>query len=184
MPRVRYTCPVPQRPGMTAFAPMPAHYANVTTAYKSDVVGEPGTLGIAAPTWESGEIDQFRDDNHKAGLQPKLSGGPAGSGYAPDVWYPTKYYEDMHRSYGSGGVAIYSDNQLPMPAIDPRLAGLNARAVAASSRWDSVTAGPRGFPGVNDFTQPAGRQSGSQRHVRWPRRVPRWRPWGKGPANA
>jgi hypothetical protein len=163
MPRVRYECPVPYHPGMTAFAPIPMHYARVTTAYKSHVVGQPGTLGIPAPTWNARQVDQYRPDDL----------GP-GSKNQPDVWYPNLYYQTQHQFYGIGGVAIFSDNLLPVPAIDPRLSGLNTRVSVQQADWQERTAGPRGFPGRNDFTKPVGRQSGSQRQTRWPRKSPRW----------
>jgi hypothetical protein len=174
MPRVRYQLPpLPNNIGVTAFTPVPQHYGSSVYAYKIGVTGAPGTQAIPAPTWDSSAIDQYRGNVKKSGMTTALVGGAPGSGYAPDVWFPSLYYLVQRLSYGIGGVAVFSDNLLPMPAIDPRLQGLSVRvSVEGHGRPGSV--GPVGFPGINDYTQPVGRQSGSQKQVGWPPHRIKW----------
>jgi hypothetical protein len=182
MPRVRYQIPpMPSQRGVTAFTPVPVRYGSSHYAYKIGVVGAPGTRGIPAPTWNSSDIDQYRGTTRKSGMTDALSGGAPGSGYAPDVIWPSLYYLVQHLSYGIGGVAVFSDNLLPHPALDPRLSGKPIRrSVQGFGRPGSV--GPVAFPGRNDFTQPAGRQSGSQKQIGWPQRNVKW-PWTRARAD-
>ena len=98
----------------TAFTPFPVKAAPLGgQSYKQNVVGQPGTQGIPAPypAGVGSDIDQFRD------------GAPAGSSYAPARWYPSLYYDTGARAALPGdqwgGASVYSDNQLPIPAIDP-----------------------------------------------------------------
>jgi hypothetical protein len=100
--------------------PMPARNASVYS-YKSAVTGQPGTQGVPCGLPDFGT----------AGLAAngvRLRGG--GAGYAmgsdtmPLVWYPQLYYQRTLLNPGSessfaGGVSIWSDNQMPVPAADP-----------------------------------------------------------------
>lgn len=136
MPQIIYTVP-----GATssAFVPVPAA-TTAKSAYKTLVTGQPGTQGVpAAPAELAGQVN----------------GGPVRSGYSggtsmmPGVWYPQLWY-----SHGlwpnSADVSIYSDNQLPVPAADPR-----GRA--------AVLARPPQFLGQSQLKQPKG--------------MPRWANW-------
>lgn len=106
MPQIIYTVP-----GATssAFVPVPAG----TTAKYADhylVTGQPGTQGVpAAPAELAGQVNG----------SPVRSGYAGGTGMMPGVWYPQLYFE---RSLwpSAAGVSIYSDNQMPIPAADPR----------------------------------------------------------------
>ena len=81
-------------------------------AYKDAVDGQPGTMAIPAPN-DSCPQDRFQvSADHR-------------SSDAPPFWFPQVWYQ--HRLPGlpfpaggnSAGVMIYSDNQLPVPSIDP-----------------------------------------------------------------
>jgi hypothetical protein len=107
---------VPAGAQLSAFLPHWDRYAaSGAVQYKHTVTGQPGTMGIPAPTTNTqlhpdpGDIAQM---------------GGARSSDAPDVWYPNQYYE---RSLNGGGtmgpvtpVAIYSTNLMPVPATDAR----------------------------------------------------------------
>jgi hypothetical protein len=110
-----YTVPgVPPQLAGTAFAP---HFNRLAASgaqqYKQGLTGQPGTQGIAAPTRDTapspdpGDIAQM---------------GTSRSGDAPDTWYPQLWYQANLK--GNPGpvtpVAIYSNNLMPAPAVDPR----------------------------------------------------------------
>jgi hypothetical protein len=118
-------------------------------ASKDAVDGQPGTEAIPAPN-----NDIPRD---------RLAVGD-GQAYARDFggsWYPSIYYQasygfppsDRGVAFPAGGndagVAVYSDNQIPVPAIDPTLGrprlvhGLGARTVTAAQPSTSAQPRPR-----------------------------------------
>lgn len=136
MTAIRYAVP-----GATsgAFVPVPAATTAVV-AYKGEVTGQPGTQGIAAahPGEVTGQVN---------GL-PARSGYNGGSAMMPDVWYPDLWYE--RRLSETPEVSIYSDNQMPVPASDPR-----GRA--------AVMARPPAFLGQAQLPQP--------------KTMPRWANW-------
>jgi hypothetical protein len=86
--------------------------------YKQNLQGSPGTTAIGAPTSNT----QISPD---AGDKAQM--GTARSSDSPDVWYPTKYYQaDLEGAPGPvTPVRIWSDNLMPVPAVDPR--GVSAR---------------------------------------------------------
>src|SRR6266704_4985565 len=106
MPQIIYTVP-----GATssAFVPVPAG-TTAKLAVHDLVTGQPGTQGIpAAPAELAGLVNGAR----------LSSGYSGGSSYMPGVWFPQLYYQ--HALWAnSAAVSIYSDNQMPVPAADPR----------------------------------------------------------------
>jgi hypothetical protein len=111
MPAVRYAVP-----GATssAFVPVPAATTAVV-AYKNEVTGQPGTQGIPTGLPEFGAQGQVVNGVSVRGAG---AGYNQGSGTMPDVWFPQKYYE--RRLTETPPVSVYSDNQMPVPAFDPR----------------------------------------------------------------
>jgi hypothetical protein len=116
----KYVVPgVPAGAQPSAFMPHWNKYAGSgAQQYKRHVVGQPGTMAIPAPTTDTTPSPDSGD---------KVLMGPHRSKDAPDMWYPTIYYQpDL---YGAPGpvtpVRIYSDNLMPVPAVDPR--GVSAR---------------------------------------------------------
>jgi hypothetical protein len=129
-------------PPSTAFTPVPARNSSVFS-YKGSLSGQPGTRGVPCGLPEFGQ----------QGLQAngvRLRGGGAGynagSDTMPLVWYPQQYYQATLLAPGeeasfAGGVSIWSDNQMPVPAADP----LGRAAVLAK---------PATFLGQYDIPQP------------------------------
>jgi hypothetical protein len=79
--------------------------------YKTKLVGQPGTQGIPV----SGTVvDQGRVGQAQMGL------GRASD--APDMVYPQRYYvAGLTERPGAGmPISVYSDNLMPVPAVDPR----------------------------------------------------------------
>jgi hypothetical protein len=111
--RIAYT--VPGAGASTAFTPIPAITGAVLN-YKGGVVGQPGTLGIPSP----------RPDvpNNNDIVAYPFAGGYSNSGSMPDVWYPNLYYQASLDIPGedveAGNIQVWSDNQMPIPARDPR----------------------------------------------------------------
>jgi hypothetical protein len=115
--------------------------ASGAVEYKHAVDGNPGTLAIPAPTTNT----QMSPD--KGDL---ILAGPARSSDAPDVWYPSKYFEQSLDGNGTMGpvtpVRIYSDNLMPVPAKDPR--GVPARlSRPVNQRGSRQIVSPRSLPG-------------------------------------
>lgn len=110
-----------QVPGVPAGAQPSAYLPNLTRpagsgaqAYKAAVSGQPGTQAIAAPT---------TDLPGKGSRVAQAEMGGARSELAPDAWYPQVYYQRCLTN--AAPVNIYSDNILPVPAVDGR--GIPAR---------------------------------------------------------
>jgi len=134
-------------PPSTAFTPIPARNSSAFS-YKGSLEGQPGTRGVPCGLPEFGQ----------QGLQAngvRLRGGGsgynAGSDTMPLVWYPQQYYQSTLLAPGEaasfqGGVNIWSDNQMPVPARD----ALGRAAVLAK---------PPTFLGQRDVPQP--RSSGT-----------------------
>jgi hypothetical protein len=166
MPTVRQVLTgLPPQRGATAFMPVRAMTPSVMDISRSqgtpeEVTGQPGTMGIPAPYPAATSV------GHEGGYD-KLPSGLSESRYMPARWYPSIYYRAQHLSMGIGGVRVYSDNQMPVPAVDPR--GLPSGVI-----------GPVGFaayPGLTPTTpaRPQRWVAGlGQRQVSWPRRMPFW----------
>ena len=113
----RFVVPgVPPGAQPSAFAPHLNRLAGSgAQMYKGAVEGQPGTLGIPAPT---------KDTAPSPDLGDLAMGGYHRSSDAPDVWYPNQYYERSLDGDGTQGpitpVRVYSDNLMPVPAVDPR----------------------------------------------------------------
>lgn len=103
---------------ITAFMPILTFTAETWQSFKAFISGNPGTLAIPAP-----DNDIPRD---------RLAVGE-GQAYARDFggsWYPQLWYQDVAPAlqfgvlYPAGGadcgVRIFSDNQLPVPSIEPQ----------------------------------------------------------------
>jgi hypothetical protein len=151
--------------GATAFMPVRAMTTSVFDISRSqgtpeDITGQPGTMGIPAPYPVATGV------GHEDGYD-KLPSGLSESRYMPARWYPSLYFRPQHLSLGIGGVRIYSDNQMPLPAVDPR-------------RLPVGSIGPVGFaayPGLTPATpaRPNRWVAGlGQRQVAWPKRLPSW----------
>ena len=113
---MKYTVPLPAKllGGVSAFTPNLVRLAGGgAQQYKRGLEGQPGTAAVPAPTADT-QISP--DPGDKAQM------GTARSSDAPQVWYPQLYYQQNLR--GNPGpvtpVQIYSNNLLPVPAIDPR----------------------------------------------------------------
>jgi hypothetical protein len=141
---MRYTVPLPAKllGGVTAFTPnMTRLAASGAQMYKHAVSGQPGTMGIPAPTRNT-QISP--DEGDKAQM------GTARSSDAPDMWYPQKYYERSLNGDGTMGpvtpVRIFCDDIMPVPAQDPR--GLPAMlAFTPHFLGQAQVAQPRTMPG-------------------------------------
>lgn len=116
MPAVRYVVP-----GATssAFVPVPAATTAVVR-YKHEVTGQPGTQAIGTGLADFGAAGQVVNGIPVRGAG---AGYNQGSGTMPAVWFPQLYYERALSELPE--VSIYSDNQMPVPAMDPR--GVAAR---------------------------------------------------------
>jgi hypothetical protein len=111
----KYMVPgVPQGAQPSAFMPHWNKYAGSgAQQYKQYLIGQPGTQGIPAPT-----INTYISPD----VGNLAQAGTARSTDAPGVWYPQLYYQP--NLWGNPGpqvpVQIYSDNLMPVPAVDPR----------------------------------------------------------------
>lgn len=77
------------------------------------ISGSPGTMAIPAPRPAATPQDNtaLAQGNHDSR-----------SSDSPNVWYPGVYYEKgtLENTYWAGGtVSVFSDNQMPMPALNP-----------------------------------------------------------------
>lgn len=154
MTAVRYTCAGNFGPlGITAFTPAPPRTTAVFSlkaAQRQIPVGQPGTQGVPAPR------DGTADDRSASSI-----GGLSRTWLMPAAWYPSLYYS-YQRIWDAnfGGVRVFSDNLMPIPAIDPR-------------RIPAGAQGPVAQPGKNTKpARPNRRLNGRQ--VVWPGRAWRW----------
>jgi hypothetical protein len=143
--RIAYTVP-----GATssAFTPIPCINGSALN-YKGAVVGQPGTQGIPAP---------YPGVHYSTANGTRVNSGySGGSENMPQVQYPQLWYQRSLDIPGaqviSGGMAIFSDNQMPIPARLP---------------WGKAArlAKPPTFLG--------------QRQIQQPRALPRWADWLPG----
>lgn len=100
-------------PASSAFMPAITKTVGVSQAYKDLVEGQPGTEAIPAP-------------NNSSPSSPLLTGSDHRSSDAPPAWYPQLWYQTslpglpFPAGGNDAGVRIWSDNQLPVPAIEPQ----------------------------------------------------------------
>lgn len=155
MPRVAYAMsggPLP-----SAFLPRPVPDGRGFGPWDAgDVNGQPGTMGVPA-----GLPDFGKEGQRVNGVSVRGGGAgySQGSGTMPPVWYPSTYWQDHldGSTLVSGNTqtpSIYSDNQMPIPAADPR-----GRA--------ALLARPPVFLSRGNLEQPAG-----SRGPQWPRWLP------------
>lgn len=105
MTAIRYVVPGATS---TAFVPVPAG-TTAKIAYKTAVDGQPGTQAVPAGLQElNGTVNGQR-----------VTSGFSDTRMMPLAWFPQLYFETC-LSEKNSGVSIYSDNQLPIPAADPR----------------------------------------------------------------
>lgn len=151
MPRIAYA-----QPGTlpSAFNPLPAPDGRGFGPWsgKSAVRGQPGTQGVPAGLADFGRSGQVVNG---VSVRGSGAGYASGSGTMPPVWYPQLWYLDQldGSTLVSGNTqtpSVYSDNQLPIPAADPR-----GRA--------ALLARPPVFTGPRNVEQPKG--------------TPRWPSW-------
>jgi hypothetical protein len=104
---VRYSVPgIPAQFSATAFTPnIVRQAAGGAQQFKSALTGQPGTQAIAAPYPEGVSQDP---------TYVSISESRA----MPPWWYPQLYYQRGLTNLPP--VAIYSDNCLPIPAVNPR----------------------------------------------------------------
>ena len=101
----------------TAFMPLLTWFTITWQSYKAGLSGQPGTQAIPAPNNDIPRDRLFVGDGQAAARD---FGGN---------WYPSEYWQDIGPALGLGhfypaggndcGVSIFSDNQLPVPAIEP-----------------------------------------------------------------
>ena len=102
----------------TWLLPAPGHDAR---AYQSwgTLTGQPGTMAVPAPDPASippGNLPTLGRGNVAWPLRGKLS-----SRDAPGFWLPAIYFQRLLSNPRlAPNVSVVSDNQLPVPAIDPR----------------------------------------------------------------
>lgn len=99
-------------PGLSAFMPSISKTAGAWMAYKEAVTGQPGTQAIPMPN-NSNPQDRYQvSADHR-------------SSDAPPFIYPQLWFQDrlpglpFPAGANDAGVRVHSDNQLPVPAIDP-----------------------------------------------------------------
>jgi len=142
MPRWAYAVPGAT---CTALTPLPARNASAYS-YKGAVVGQPGTQGVPC-----GLPEVSGQSVNGARIRGGGAGYAQGSDTMPLVWYPQLYYQDRLLAPGqaasfAGGVSIWSDNQMPVPAADPlgRAAVLGLPPVFLGQR--AIAQPPPGYP--------------------------------------
>jgi len=154
VPRIAYAVPgaLP-----SAFLPVPAPSGRGFGPWDAgDVNGQPGTMGVPTGLPDFGRDGQVVNGHSVRGGG---AGYAQGSGTMPGVWYPSKYWQPGldGSTLVSGNTqtpSIYSDNQMPIPAADPR-----GRA--------ALLARPPMFLSRGNLEQPEG-----SRGPQWPRWLP------------
>jgi hypothetical protein len=102
---------------VTAFMPLVTKTAETWQRFKEWLDGQPGTEAIPAPNNEIPRSKFWVGDGQRYALDTN------GAWY-PQLWYQTQAgLGTLTGQYPGGGndsgVCIYSDNQLPVPAVDP-----------------------------------------------------------------
>jgi hypothetical protein len=147
MTAAKYVVPgVPAGAMPSAFMPTWTKYAaSGAVEYKHAVDGNPGTMGIPAPT---------RNTVPSPDLGDIAQMGLSRSSDAPGMFFPQQYFEQSLDGNGTMGpvtpVRIYSDNLMPVPAVDPR--GIPARlSRPVNQRGRRGIGQPRALPQWNSF---------------------------------
>ena len=104
----------------TAFTPIPARNASAYM-YKGEVTGQPGTQAVPCGLPEFGLQGMTVNG---VSVRGGGAGYNQGSNLQPLAWYPQQYYQRTllgpgQESSFAGGVSIWSDNQMPVPARSP-----------------------------------------------------------------
>jgi hypothetical protein len=138
----------------TALTPIPARNASAY-AYKASVAGQPGTQAVPCGLPEFGQQGLAVNG---AQIRGGGAGYAQGSNTMPLAWYPQQYYQRTLLAPGqaagfAGGIRIWSDNQMPVPARDPM-----GRA--------ALSAMPPVFLGQRDIPQPPSGGPGSSWRAR------------------
>lgn len=101
---------------VSAFMPLISKTAATWQAFKVLLVGQPGTQAIAAPNNDIPRGPYYVGDGQAYARD-------FGGSWFPQLWYQDGLYGVPSGQYPAGGsdtgVCIFSDNQLPVPAIDP-----------------------------------------------------------------
>lgn len=161
---------LPPQNGATAFMPVRAMTTSVMDVSRAqgtpgEIIGQPGTQGIPAP---------YPMMTPPEAARPYfIGGGLSRSWLMPSRWYPALYYRTQNLWGGIGGVRVYSDNLMPVPATDPRglPAGSIGPAAFAAARGLTPTTPAR----PNKWVKGLG-----NRQVMWPQRAPSWPPTWPG----
>jgi hypothetical protein len=119
MPRYAYVCPGAVS---LAFMPVPASDGRGCGPWQTagNVEGQPGTRAVPVGLPDFGTTGQVVNG---ATVRGAGGGYSQGSGTMPLAWYPSQYY--LRRLDGATftvpgqGLAVWSDNQMPVPAADP-----------------------------------------------------------------
>lgn len=99
-------------PDLSAFFPAVTKTVGTWQQYKQALTGEPGTQAIPAP---NNDIPQ---DRYQVSSDHRSSD-------APPYWFPQLWFEDrlpglpFPAGGNDSGVRVWSDNQIPVPSIDP-----------------------------------------------------------------
>jgi hypothetical protein len=144
MPRIAYAMPGAETMALT---PVPAYDGRGKGPWSNSaaVSGQPGTQGVPAGTPDFGQEGLVVNGHSVRGGG---GGYSQGSGtMRAQVWYPAQYFLRWLDGFTLGnpgqGPAVYSDNQMPVPAADPF-----GRA--------AIMARPPVFLGQTNLAQPAG----------------------------
>ena len=128
---MRFAAHVPEHPAAAGLVPVPAQPAQ---GYQSRGIihGSPGVERIAAPA-PGGVPQSWNRALHR-------------SSDAPPWWLPALYYERGALEHAP--VSVRSDNQMPVPAVDPRgRAGIALRRpVWRGQRQVRANANPVSYP--------------------------------------
>lgn len=160
MPRIAYTVPGAVS---AAFTPVPAFDGRGTGPWANSEAtrGQPGTMGVPAG------LPDFGHDGATVNGLPVRGGGAGyaqGSGTMGGAWYPSLYWQDRLDGFTLNrpgqAPAIYSDNQMPIPAADPlgRAATLSRPPVFLGQQQIWNPPGSKGpvFPGWGKIAQATG----------------------------
>ena len=104
---------------VTAFMPIPTWTQEAWQSFKGLLTGQPGTEAIPAPNNDIPRSKYWVGEGQAASRD-------FGGNWYPQLWYQENFSQWFSQTAGdgtaayAGGVQIYSDNQLPVPAIEPQ----------------------------------------------------------------
>lgn len=138
--------------GVTAFTPAPPRTTSnfsLKMAQHQTPVHQPGTQGVPAP------YDGVKDGDSAVAIDDRSSY------YYPPRWYPQLGYAIQRIWDGNfGGVRVFSDNMMPVPAIDPRRLPGGVQGPVAQAGTMMPPARPN--------------RRAKNRQIIWPARSTRW----------